>query len=100
MAAGVQPGRAVTVLLQERRTCLADSDAACLRAIEVPGSPIAVLDSDTVVAGVDPQRVRTGAVTVRSVSGATATVAVGAATVLILRQDGVWLLRDVVVRDA
>lgn len=91
----VEPTRAARRLVALRSACLAAADARCLRPVEVSGSPVAVLDAAALVAGVEAVRVPDATAILRAVSGTTATVAFGRATVLIVRQGGDWLLRDV-----
>ncbi|WP_375400324.1 hypothetical protein [uncultured Amnibacterium sp.] len=92
-----QPTRAATRLVALRAACLAAGDARCLRPLEVSGSPVAVLDGAALVAGVEAVRVPDATAVLRAVSGTTATVGIGRATVLIVRQGDDWLLRDVIL---
>lgn len=97
VAASADAAAAATALLSIRDSCLAAHDEGCLRPIEDVGSPVAVRDADALAGRLPPVRVPHGKPVVRDRSGATATVGIGPATVLLIRQRDRWLIRDVVV---
>ncbi len=88
--------RAMPALLAERDRCLASGSAACLRRVDAAGSPVLQADLDAVTAGTDGVRVDRAKLTVPAGDGGTALGTSEEATVLAVREQSGWRLRDVV----
>ncbi|MDH2442340.1 hypothetical protein QDR37_00090 [Amnibacterium sp. CER49] len=88
------PVDAARTLLDARAVCLAQRSLRCLRPLEAPGSPVAVLDAAAVTAGVDAVAVPSVAPRLLRTSGGAATLDVGGATVLLVQEPAGWRLRD------
>jgi hypothetical protein len=93
---GLDGARAVRALLQERERCLASGSESCLRRVDAAGSPALQADLDAVRAGTDAARVDRARLRVPPGSGGTALATSGDATVLAVREQNGWRLRDVV----
>lgn len=96
VAAAAAPAAAVRALLAARARLLAEGDEAGLDRVDAPGSPVLHADRVAVRSGADPVRVGAGPVVIRSAAGGTALADVGGVTVLAVRQQDGWRLRDVV----
>ncbi|NRD25895.1 hypothetical protein [Frigoribacterium sp. VKM Ac-2836] len=101
---GEDAGVAVEVLLTSRRECLRDATPSCLRAVDQPGSPIALRDAAVLD---DPSRVADAAIVLELTGPSTrsgGSVLFDArgpdgepASVLVMRTEAGWRLRDVFV---
>jgi hypothetical protein len=94
-ARGLDGAHAVAALLAERDRCLAAGSAACLRRVDAAGSPVLHADLDAVRSGTDGVRVDRSRLRVPA-GGGTALATAGDATVLAVREQDGWRLRDVV----
>lgn len=88
--------RAIPALLAERDRCLASGSAACLRRVDAAGSPVLQADLDAVSAGTDAVSVDRTKLKVAAGDGGTALGTSAEATVLAVREQNGWRLRDVV----
>ncbi|GAA4743963.1 hypothetical protein GCM10025783_14580 [Amnibacterium soli] len=87
---------AIPALLAERDRCLAAGSEACLRRVDAAGSPVLEADLDAVRAGSPAVRIDRTRLRLPSGDGATALATAGGATVLAVREQNGWRLRDVV----
>jgi hypothetical protein len=87
---------AVPVLLAQRDRCLAAASEACLRRVDAAGSPVLDADLDAVRAGSSAVRIDRARLRVPTGDGGTALATAGGATVLAVREQNGWRLRDVV----
>jgi hypothetical protein len=87
---------AVAALLAERDRCLAAADPACLSRVDAVGSPVLQADLAAVDAGVEAVRIDRSRLKTSTTGGGTALGTAGKATVLAVREQNGWRLRDVV----
>jgi hypothetical protein len=95
-ARSLDGGAAVTALLAERERCLTSGSESCLRTVDAVGSPVLGADLAAVRAGVEAVRIDPARVRVPASGGGTALGTAGGATVLAVRSQIGWRLRDVV----
>jgi hypothetical protein len=87
---------AVPALLAARDRCLAAGSASCLRQVDAVGSPVLEADLDAVRAGSRAVRIDRTRLRVPAGDDGTALATAGGATVLAVREQNGWRLRDVV----
>ena len=90
---------AVGALLAERDRCLEAGSESCLRQVDAAGAPVLQADLAAVRAGVAAVRIDRSRLHV-SGGGGTALATAGGATVLAVREQHGWLLRDVVAQPS
>lgn len=88
--------RAIPALLAERERCLASGSDPCLRRVDAAGSPVLQADIDAITAGTDGVRVDRAKLKVPAGDSGTALGTSAEATVLAVREQNGWRLRDVV----
>jgi hypothetical protein len=87
---------AVPALLAARDRCLAAGSESCLRRVDAAGSPVLAADLDAVRAGSQAVRIDRTRLRLPTGDGGTALATAGGATVLAVREQNGWRLRDVV----
>ena len=83
-------------LLAARERCLAASNEPCIRRVDAAGSPVLQADLAAVHAGTEAVRVQRTLLRVPDGDGGTALARAGRVTVLAVREQHDWRLRDVV----